>query len=176
MSLPTSVAAQVPIITADMARELALAQRVCIRPLLRRVEDRLAATEDFVAIPCGCTREAVCPPCAQKARVLRMQQCTEGWHRTDEPEREPASRNQASDASAGDEDTAAGEFDAPDRRVRSTRRRRDAPDLPPGPGRGPNHGPGVRDRRRQGVPAIDVPHPHHAVLRAGHSDGRSGQP
>lgn len=131
MSLPTSAAAQLPIITADMARELALAQRVCIRPLLRRVEDRLAATEDFVAIPCGCTREAVCPPCAQKARGLRMQQCTEGWHCTDEPEREPASRDQASDASASDEDTAADEFDDPDRRVRSTRRRQDAPDLPP---------------------------------------------
>ena len=32
-------------------------------------------------IPCGSTREAVCPPCADKARGLRMQQCREGWHR-----------------------------------------------------------------------------------------------
>ena len=67
-----------PTITADMARELALAQKVCIRPLLRRVHDRQAETEDVVALPCGSTREAVCPPCAHKARLLRMQQCQEG--------------------------------------------------------------------------------------------------
>jgi hypothetical protein len=71
----------------DVVRELAIAQGVCIRPLLRRVMDREADTETTVAIACGSTREAVCPPCARKARVLRMQQCAEGWHRTDEPER-----------------------------------------------------------------------------------------
>ncbi len=111
-----------PVITADMARELALSQKVCIRPLLRRVHDRQAGTEDVVALPCGSTREAVCPPCAHKARLLRMQQCSEGWHRTDEPEHQPAEpEDQADDEDQGEES---------ERRVRSTRRRQDAPDLP----------------------------------------------
>lgn len=115
-----------PVITADMARELALAQRVCIRPLLRRVHDRASEIEDVVALPCGSTREAVCPPCAHKARLLRMQQCTEGWHRTDEPEHRAPQLDE--DQADVDEDQDADE-DA-DRRVRSTRRRQDAPDLP----------------------------------------------
>ncbi|SDR82333.1 hypothetical protein SAMN04488543_0558 [Friedmanniella luteola] len=112
-----------PVITADMARELALSQKVCIRPLLRRVHDRATDTEDVVALPCGSTREAVCPPCAHKARILRMQQCTEGWHRTDEPEYRPTRQL---DEDQVDED----QPDNEDRRVRSTRRRQDAPDLP----------------------------------------------
>ena len=33
-------------------------------------------------------RESQCPPCAQKNRRLRMQQCREGWHLDAEPERE----------------------------------------------------------------------------------------
>lgn len=113
-----------PTITADMARELALSQKVCIRPLLRRVHDRASETEDVVALPCGSTREAVCPPCAHKARLLRMQQCQEGWHRTDELEHRPTQLLDADvvDDQAEDEDA--------ERRVRSTRRRQDAPDLP----------------------------------------------
>ena len=54
-----------------------------------------------------------------------MQQCTEGWHRTDEPEHHAVQQ-------VG-EDQADGEQQDPedaDRRVRSTRRRQDAPDLP----------------------------------------------
>ena len=77
-------------ITADIARELAIAQHVCVRPIMRRVLDRQTGADQTVAIPCGATREAVCPPCAHKARVLRMQQCAEGWHRTDEPDQPPA--------------------------------------------------------------------------------------
>ena len=73
-------------ITPDMARELAVEQRVCVRPLLRRVIDQATGDETKVAIPCGSTRESVCPSCADKARRLRIQQCAEGWHRTDEPE------------------------------------------------------------------------------------------
>jgi hypothetical protein len=90
--------------------------------MLRRVEDRHDGTEQHVAIPCGSTRESVCPPCAHKARVLRMQQCTEGWHRTDEPEHDPAldPADQLEDREQVDDETG--------RRMRSTRRRQDAPD------------------------------------------------
>ena len=74
-------------ITADVARELAASARVCGRPMLRRVHDRATGSEEVVPIPCGSTREAVCPACARKARIIRIQQCTEGWHLTDEPDR-----------------------------------------------------------------------------------------
>ena len=78
-------------------------------------------------IPCGSTREAVCPACARKARIIRMQQCTEGWHLTDEPERPTRGRGDDDGRGPGrraDDDESAG------KRVRSTRRRQDMPDLP----------------------------------------------
>ena len=77
------------VLDSRIVRELAMAERVCVRPLIRRVFDRDTDTETRVALACGSTREAVCPPCAQKARVLRMQQCAKGWHRTDEPPAPP---------------------------------------------------------------------------------------
>ena len=121
-------------VTADMARQLAESQGVCGRPLLRRVQDRQNGTEDTVAIPCGSTREAVCPACAHRARVLRMQQCTEGWHLTHEPDQDgPA----AADTSVSPDDLDEDQDDDDDldegrgsKRVRSTRRRQDVPDLP----------------------------------------------
>jgi hypothetical protein len=138
MSMPAALM-DLPLITSDMARELAIAQRVCVRPLMRRVQDRQTGTEDIVAIPCGSTREAVCPPCAHKARVLRMQQCAEGWHRTDEPEYEPEPDQDDPDQhdhADEDQDDEAADEPLPElsaggeRRVRSTKRRHDAPDLP----------------------------------------------
>jgi hypothetical protein len=113
-----------PRITATMARELAVSERVCVRPIIRRVLDRDTGTDTTVAIACGSTRESVCPACAEKARVLRMQQCAEGWHRDHEPDQP---RSQQDDL--GDEDEEK-EGSVEDRRVRSTRRRQDAPDLP----------------------------------------------
>ena len=114
---------------SGVVRELAIAEKVCVRPLIRRVFDRDTGTETRVALACGSTREAVCPPCAQKARVLRMQQCAEGWHRADEPPvpppTDPDVEEQAADVDEQGEDEEEG-----DRRVRSTRRRDDAPDLP----------------------------------------------
>src|SRR5829696_4184084 len=115
-------------ITADMAREMAVSNGVCIRPIVRRVLDRDTGSETRVPIACGSTREAVCPPCARKAMVLRMQQCAEGWHRDtepDQPEHDDDSRNQVQiNGDAQDED------ESGSRRVRSTRRRQDTPDLP----------------------------------------------
>src|SRR5215210_2831610 len=91
-----------PQVTPEMARQLAVEQKVCVRPLIRRVIDRDTDTETRVAIPCGSTREAVCPSCADKARRLRIQQCTEGWHRTDEPDTSTAGQDYQGD----DEDQA----------------------------------------------------------------------
>jgi hypothetical protein len=127
----------------------------------------------LVDLPCGATREQVCPACAARAARLRRQQIREGWHRPDEPLPPP---NPASDHQAGlvvlrahleyaraetllqpmNPDSRAAELadidaeiealeeeilltglrgrPAPDRaagrRVRSTRRRQDTPDLP----------------------------------------------
>ena len=115
-------------ITTDMARELAVNAGVCIRPLMKRVYDRDTGTESQIPIACGATREALCPPCARKARILRMQQCHQGWHRDTEPDRpEHQHDDQADDEDQADDDQASSEGS---RRVRSTRRRADAADLP----------------------------------------------
>src|SRR5215211_7061455 len=110
-----------------MARELAVAEKVCVRPVMRTLTDRLTGTTTTVPIPCGSTRESRCPSCAHRARVLRMQQCAEGWHLTDEPEDEPMADVDPDDAGQLDDDEDPGDGQ---RRVRSTRRRQDAPDLP----------------------------------------------
>jgi hypothetical protein len=126
-------------ITAEMAYDLAVSQKVCVRPMLRRVHDRQDGTEDVVAIPCGHTKEAVCPPCAYKARVLRMQQCTEGWHRDTEPDQPDQDHDQddpeavdtfVSNDEDQDDDSASDDQVERSRRVRSTRRRQDVPNLP----------------------------------------------
>jgi hypothetical protein len=125
--------ATLPKITHEMAHQLAVEQNVCVRPLIRRVIDQQTGTESKVAIPCGSTREDVCPSCADKARRLRIQQCTEGWHRTDEPDQpddqlelDDQGNDDQVDDREDDDDSATGS----DRRVRSTRRRQDAADLP----------------------------------------------
>lgn len=124
------------IVTAPMATALAEAAGVCVRPVLRRVTDRASGTVTAVPIPCGSTRESRCPACAAKAKRLRMHQCREGWHLTDDP----ATDADIDDDDQGDDDQGDGAADgggedgsgAEDvaRRARSTRRARDAPDLP----------------------------------------------
>jgi hypothetical protein len=114
-------------ITTEMVRTLAVNESVCVRPILRRVTDRATGNTTTVAIPCGCTRESRCPSCAKKARWLRMTQCTEGWHRDDEPEDpDPDLEEDEQDDDDADED----DTDEEERRVRSTRHRQDVSDLP----------------------------------------------
>ena len=86
MTDPVLLADPLGVVTAQMAREVAQVHGVCIRPLMRRVLDRDTGTDTRVAIPCGSTHESVCPACATKARLLRIQQCAEGWHRDTELE------------------------------------------------------------------------------------------
>lgn len=112
----------------DTLRQVAITQGVCCRPVLRRVTDRATGEAMTVPIPCGSTREHICPACATRAARLRMTQCREGWHLADDPQDHPAvdaSPDEAvTDPDPGDEPSAG------PRRVRSTRRRQDAPDLP----------------------------------------------
>ena len=109
-------------------RELAEANGVCIRPVVHEVTDTVTGRVRLVPIPCGATLSSKCGPCAQRNRVLRMQQCREGWHLETEPVRdepEPDPQEEPDDTSEQDEE--------PGRRTRSTRRRQDAPDLPSPP-------------------------------------------
>ena len=79
-----------------MVRVVAESDGVCVRPLVRQVLDRETGESVTVALPCGSTRESRCPSCAKRARWLRMQQCREGWHLSDEPE--PSAAGPADDA------------------------------------------------------------------------------
>jgi hypothetical protein len=104
-------------------QDLAVSQRVCCRPVVQKVTDTLTGRVELVPIPCGSTQARLCPACADKARRLRIQQCREGWHRTTEPEPDDNDETGALDDLDDDEGL-------PSRRVRSTRRREDVPDLP----------------------------------------------
>lgn len=133
-----------PGVTTEMAMAAAEAAKVCVRPLLRRVTDRATGNVYTVPLACGATQETVCPPCAEKARRLRMHQCREGWHLTEDPPRHttnddgPAgvTDDQDGDLLDGpdDEDNGAGLVDgesgSESRRARSTRRIDGFPDLP----------------------------------------------
>jgi hypothetical protein len=61
-----------------MVAGLAQDQGVCVRPLARRLVDRVTGEASTVVLPCGSTQESRCPTCAKRARVLRMHQCAEG--------------------------------------------------------------------------------------------------
>ena len=164
------------LIDHDMARELAIAQKVCVRPLIRRVEDRQIGTEDLVAIPCGSTRDDVCPSCAHKAKVLRMQQCFEGWHRDHEPDQPDQQKGEPVVELEDQADELVAIDAEADRRVRSTRRRQDAPALPRVPQEDRTIGRTFTQPGRQGLPAVDVPHRHPRLLRQGHPDRGARRP
>ncbi|MGH3367922.1 MAG: replication initiator [Nocardioidaceae bacterium] len=109
----------------DMIRAAAVANGVCVRPIIQRLVDTQTGREQLVPIDCGSTRDRQCPTCAERSRRLRMQQCREGWHTTEEPLPEPPQPD--------DQDLDEDQFEDEDsgsRRVRSTRRRQDVPDLP----------------------------------------------
>ena len=131
--------------TLDVGTDLAVlaaeSAGVCIRPHVRTVTDRATHESVSVPIPCGSTREAVCAPCATKARRLRMHQCREGWHRTDADQGpEDVDDLHETETETDDEDDGGHLDDEPEesavpgaktgRRVRSTRRLDGIPDLP----------------------------------------------
>ena len=71
-------------VAPDVLHDLAVRNGVCVRPVLSRLTDTTTGEQTVVPIPCGSTQERQCPPCADRARKLRMQQCRVGWHRDDE--------------------------------------------------------------------------------------------
>lgn len=116
-------------VTPELAQAAALSDGVCIRPLVRTVIDRTTNETTRVLIRCGSTRESQCPPCAERARKLRVHQCLAGWHQDIEPRAGEVDDGEPTDDA--DHDTQpTDDGDHPSRVVRSTRRRKDVADLP----------------------------------------------
>jgi hypothetical protein len=113
-------------LSPELVHEAAVAQGVCARPVISKVTDLDTGEVRLVPIWCGSTREDRCPACAERARRLRMQQCREGWHLETEPEHAPPDDDPDGHEDQGDDL----DGDEGSRRVRSTRRRQDVPDLP----------------------------------------------
>jgi hypothetical protein len=72
-----------------VAVDAAIEFGVCIRPQPLRRTDIVTGETSVVDVPCGATLTALCPPCADRARRLRAQQCREGWHLDVEPDLTP---------------------------------------------------------------------------------------
>jgi hypothetical protein len=87
-------------LTAPLARnvvkDLAAEHGACQRPVQLRRTDIDTGHVEQVLIPCGHTLASVCPPCAERARILRAAQCREGWHLDCEPviDPDPATKDQ----------------------------------------------------------------------------------
>jgi hypothetical protein len=74
----------------DSIRKIAEACGGCLRPIqLRRTDTQTGQVEQLMK-PCGATLASICPPCAERAKMLRVIQCREGWHLEDEPDPGPA--------------------------------------------------------------------------------------
>jgi hypothetical protein len=69
----------------EAIRYVAEAHGACLRPVQLRRTNTDTGEVDHVLIPCGATLASVCPPCAERAKALRAQQCREGWHLDTEP-------------------------------------------------------------------------------------------
>lgn len=73
-------------LSSEVMKATAEKHGVCVRPSTMEVGDPDTGELRYVGMPCGSTVENVCAPCAKKAKALRMAQCREGWHLTDEPD------------------------------------------------------------------------------------------
>jgi hypothetical protein len=73
----------------DAIRKIAEASGGCLRPVQLRRTDTVTGESVPVMVPCGATLASICPPCADRAKTLRAQQCRDGWHLEDEPDLTP---------------------------------------------------------------------------------------
>jgi hypothetical protein len=86
MTPPTTRAERLAMpLARDVVRELAVTHGGCVRPIQLRRTDTDTGQVDQVLVPCGHTLATVCPPCAERAKMLRAAQCREGWHLDHEP-------------------------------------------------------------------------------------------
>jgi replication initiator protein RepSA len=86
---PTSTAAvpvrMLPPLARHVVEAVAIEHGVCVRPVPMRRTDLTTGKSEVVYLPCGHTLTSVCPPCAERNRKLRVQQCRDGWHLEAEP-------------------------------------------------------------------------------------------
>ena len=75
---------------ATAIRDLTEAAGGCIRPVQLRRTNQATGEVDYEFLPCRSTLDSACPPCAQRAKSLREQQCRDGWHLEHEPDLTPA--------------------------------------------------------------------------------------
>ncbi|ADP78110.1 replication initiator [Pseudofrankia inefficax] len=69
----------------QVVEAVAVEEGVCVRPVALRRVDLDTGETTIIPAPCGATLASKCPPCAERARRLRMAQCKSGWHLDDEP-------------------------------------------------------------------------------------------
>lgn len=74
----------------DVVEAVAVHHGVCVRPVPMRKTHLATGEAEMVSVPCGATKTVKCPPCAERAKRLRIQQCREGWHLDEEPDLTPA--------------------------------------------------------------------------------------
>src|SRR5437763_4382840 len=74
----------------DSIRKIAEAVGGCLRPVQLRRTDTVTGQTEQIMKPCGATLASICPPCAERAKMLRVAQCRERWHLEDEPDPGPA--------------------------------------------------------------------------------------
>ena len=152
-------------VARHLVETVAVSHGVCVHPVPVRRIDPASGASEIVDVPCGATLESKCPPCATRARSLRITQCRTGWHLDEEPVFEPDEPSEQqvelttlradleavlaqARAEGQDEAPIAASIErveeelsrsgvrgkpAPSekpRRVRSTKRRQDVPDLP----------------------------------------------
>jgi len=75
---------------ATAIRDLTQAAGGCIRPVQLRRTNIATGEVDYQLLPCRSTLEDACPPCANRARSLRAEQCRDGWHLDCEPDPIPS--------------------------------------------------------------------------------------
>ena len=96
----------------NVVKEVAAEHGACLRPVQLRRTDIDTGHVEQVLIPCGHTLASVCPPCAERARLLRAAQCREGWHLDHEPVIEPDPANDQQQARVADRAEAQADRDA----------------------------------------------------------------
>jgi hypothetical protein len=73
----------------DVIKAVAEAHGACIRPVQLRKANLDTGETEQVLVPCRATLASICPPCAERNKVLRAAQCREGWHLETEPIPDP---------------------------------------------------------------------------------------
>jgi hypothetical protein len=73
----------------EAIRKIAESSGGCLRPIQLRRTDSQTGEVTQVMVPCGATLARICPPCAERAKLLRAVQCREGWHLEAEPDLGP---------------------------------------------------------------------------------------